>query len=148
MSAAQASPTVEVRGLIRRLRWVMVAVILVDMLLTWIGQPASYWSDPSTVHEGNRLFHWVMTKGYLVALLVKLLYTAGTFLLVSILPWRLGLILLFASTLGHYFGASTWLCYRYQLGATGMVLYGVLLATVIMAVGFHAGLKKPQPDPP
>ena len=138
----EPSPTIEVRDLVRRLRWVMVAVILIDMAITLIGQPASYWSDPATVHEGNRLFHWIMSKGYQVTLLADLIYVGGSFFLVSILPWRLGLTLLFALVLGHYFGASTWLCFRYQLGAAGMVLYGVLLATVLVAVGFPVGLKK------
>ncbi|HRQ90750.1 MAG TPA: hypothetical protein PLA50_18300 [Bacteroidia bacterium] len=122
----------------------MVAVILIDMVATLAGQPPSYWSDPGTVDEGNRLFRWIMSKGFVVALLAKLLYAGGSFLLVSVLPWRLGLTLLFALVLGHYFGASTWLCYRYQLGAAGMVLYGVLLAAALVVVGFHAGSRKPR----
>lgn len=122
----------------------MAGVILFDMAATFVGQPASYWSNPSTVHEGNRLFHWVMSQGYLVALLVDAVYLVGSVFLVSILPWRLGLTLLFALVLGHYFGGSTWLCFRYGLGAQGMVLYGLLVAAALVTVGFHMRMKHPQ----
>ncbi len=122
----------------------MAGVILFDMAATFAGQPASYWSDPATVHEGNRLFHWVMSRGYPVAMLVDAVYLAGSVLLVSILPWRLGLTLLFALVLGHYFGGSTWLCFRYGLGAQGMVLYGLLLAAVLVGIGFRPATKSPR----
>ncbi len=137
---------VDGHALVKRLRWVMTAVILVDIALTLSGQPPSYWKDPSTVDEGNRLFHQIMSKGIMVTLLVDLIYVSGSVLLVSILPWRVGLTLLLALVLGHFFGGSTWLCFRYQLGATGMVLYGLLLAVVFVIVAFPLGPKNPRAD--
>ncbi len=145
MSATRPSPTIEVYGLVRRLRWVMLAVILIDITATLTGQPSTYWSDPRTVEEGNRLFHWIMSQGYHVSLFVDLFYVGGSFLLVTYLPWRLGLSLLFALILGHFFGGSSWLCYRFQLGAMGMILYGVLLAITLVAVGFPVAAKRPHP---
>lgn len=137
-------PAVNGRDIVRRLRWVMLAVILFDIAITLYSQPASYWTDPSTVEEGNRLFHLIMAKGYKVSLLVDVFYVGGSFLLVSILPWRLALLLLLSLVLGHFFGASTWLCFYYQLGAKAMVLYGVLVSAVLVFVGFP--LKKPKAE--
>lgn len=64
---------------VKRVRWVMAAVILFDMSITFFGQPGSYWKDPTTVHEGNQLFHLTMAQGWVVAMLVDLVYLAGAF---------------------------------------------------------------------
>jgi len=138
MPRSDASPAIEIRPLILRLRWIMLAVILADIVITFVSQPASYWADPATVREGNRWFHAVMARGFTTALLVDVVYLAGSWLLVSRLPWRIGLTLLFALLLGHYFGASTWICFHYKLGVQGMVLYGVLVSVLVVLVGFRA----------
>lgn len=124
----------------------MIGVILFDIIITLYSQPTSYWADPSTVKEGNRLFHLIMSKGYKVSLLVDVFYVGGSFLLVSILPWRLALLLLFSLVLGHYFGGSTWLCFYYQFGAKAMVLYGVLLSAVLVFVSFPLQKRKSEPQ--
>lgn len=117
--------------LVKRWRWVMVGVIFFDMAITHIGQPSTYWTDPSTVREGNQWFRAVMAQGAWVSLLVDFLYLSGSFWLVSKLPWRLGLALLLGLALGHFFGGSTWICYRYGFGVQGVVIYAILVSGVL-----------------
>ncbi|NLT71875.1 MAG: hypothetical protein GXX91_14465 [Verrucomicrobiaceae bacterium] len=119
-------------GMIRRLRWVMLLVILADILLTLSGQPRSYWTDPSTVRESNALFHYIMSKGYGVSLAVDVFYVGGCFLLVSKLPCRLGAVLLFSLVFGHFFGGASWLLFRYQLGVQSVVYYGIAVSILIV----------------
>jgi len=121
--------------LIRRCRWVMLVMILCDMTLTMIGQPPAYWTDPSKVDEGNKLFHLIMSKGPAVSMAVDALYLLGAYLLVTKLPARLGTALMLALMFGHYFGASSWLYMRFKLGAAGVIGYGVLIAVVLTWVG-------------
>lgn len=140
MPASAPIPSQLVAGadLVRRLRWVVVAVILVDLGLTYLGQPKTYWADPSTVDEGNRLFHLTMSQGYPISFLIDAVYVVGCVVLVTILPWRLGLTFGLALVLGHFFGGSTWLCFRFQFGAQAMIGYAVVLAVALVAVGSAA----------
>jgi hypothetical protein len=135
---SQAAP-VDGPLLVRRLRWIMMLVILFDIAITFLGQPASYWSDPASVIESNDLFRLILAQGWRVTIGFNLVYLIGTFVLVSILPWRLGLILLFSFLLGHYFGGCTWLFFRYRLGAQSFVIYGVILSILIVTMGFRGG---------
>ena len=128
--------------IVRRLRWVMLGVILFDNLNTLIGQPDSYWQHPETVQEGNHLTHWFISRGPACFCLYELAYMAAIFILVSIVPRCAALIIIFAFIFGHYYGASTWLAHRWQLGTTGTVIYGIILAAIIVRTAF------PPPDKP
>ncbi len=113
----------------------MVCVILSDTVNTLLGQPASYWQSPSTANEHNEFMRLFVTQGYFSFLLWSFLYVAALFAVVSILPKRLALITLFSLTLGHYFGASTWLVYHWEYGMQAAILYGILLATGFVLCG-------------
>jgi hypothetical protein len=63
-------------------------------------------------------------------------YAAGAFLLASILPRQCALVMLLALILGHFDGASSWLAHRWHFGTTGMVIYAILLAAVIVPLVF------------
>ncbi len=121
-------------GMIRRLRWVMLFVVLADIIITLSGQPRSYWTDPSTVREDNALFHFIMSKGYGVSLAVDVFYVGGCFFLVSKLPCRFGAVLLFSLVFGHFFGGASWLAFRYQWGVQAIILYGIVLSLLIVFV--------------
>ncbi|MCX6877368.1 MAG: hypothetical protein NTW21_26700 [Verrucomicrobia bacterium] len=126
--------------LVRRLRWVMVGVILSDTINTLLGQPKSYWQHPATAYEHNQFIRLFVTQGYLPFVLWSLLYIAGAFIAVSILPRRFALMTLFSFILGHYFGASSWWVYHWGYGMQGAIIYGIILAVVLVlcGVGGHA----------
>ena len=113
----------------------MVCVILTDIINTLLGQPKSYWQHPETGAEYNRLIRLIVTQGHLPFVLFLLLYLAGAFLVVSLLPRRLSLIALFSFILCHYFGASTWWVYHWGYGMQASIIYGIILAVVLVLCG-------------
>lgn len=121
---------------LRSLRWVMAAVIAVDTTVTIIGQPGGFWKGTGEANEGNDLIRIFVEMGPLKFLVSSFLYIMAAFLLVSYLPRRLALAILFAYMLGHYFGASTWLVYSFRFGMTGAVTYAAILAMLISWLGF------------
>ena len=121
--------------LIRRLRWVMAGVIVLDTINTLLGQPARYWQHPASGRELNQFIQLFVIQGWLPFLLWSLLYVAGIFAAVSVLPRRCALVVLFAFTFGHYFGASTWWVYHWGYGAKAGIIYGIVLAVILVLCG-------------
>lgn len=132
-----------------RLRWVIMCVLLSDTIHTLLGQPDSYWQHPATAKENNRFICFVIIQGCWPFILWSLLYLAGVFVVVSILPRRFALVTLLCFIFAHYFGASSWLVYHWGYGTKGPVIYGIILAAVLVfcGVGGHA-VKLPRTPPP
>jgi hypothetical protein len=126
---------------VKRLRWVMVCVILFDILNTLLGQPSSYWQHPETAREGNYLFRFIMTQGYVFDCIFKLTFMAVAFLLASLLPKRPGLVVIFSFILCHYYGASTWLKGHWHFGAKGPIIYGIVLGVILVLSAFPSEAK-------
>ena len=87
---------------IKRLRWIMLVVMLVDVTITLVGQPAAYWKTPTAAVEGNPFVRVLMHQGVVPLLLVSILYAAAVIVLVSTLPSRIGLVILLFFTLSHF----------------------------------------------
>jgi hypothetical protein len=132
--------------IVRRLRWVIVAVFVCDFVLTSLGQPSSYWHHPETVHEGNSMLRWFMLKGWVVYVLMDIFYCLGVFLLASFLPRFFALMVIFGFTFGYFDGASNWLYYERRLGMEAPVIYGMILSAIIAFAAFARG-KKPNQTP-
>jgi hypothetical protein len=122
--------------IVKRLRWVMVCAMLFDSCVTLLSQPRSYWHHPETVIENNHFFRYFFGQGLPVYLLTILVYIVVTFLLVSIVPRRLALVGVFSFILGHYYGASTWLNYRWHFGINAPIIYGIILGVVFVQLAF------------
>jgi hypothetical protein len=118
--------------MVRRLRWAIVVVFLVDFLLTSLGQPSAYWHHPEMVHEGNAMLRWFMLRGWGAYVLMDLFYGLGVFLLASYLPRFFAMMVIFGFTFGYFDGASNWLFYERRLGMEAPVLYGVVLSAVLV----------------
>jgi len=129
---------------LKRLRWTMVAVILIDAVNTLLGQPRSYWTDPSTTNEQRPLVRFFAQLGWFPFILYWIVYIVGAFLFVSKLPRRIALIGIFTFILPHYFGATTWWVYQWGYGQKAATIYGFLLA-VIVGLAFLS--KAPSSDP-
>jgi hypothetical protein len=123
---------------VKRLRWVMLGVILFDLGSTLLGQPGSYWQHPETADEGNRLFRFFMVLGPLPYFSFDLVYLAVAFLVASMACRRGALIGIFSYILGHYYGASSWLANHWHLGAASFIVYGMVLACVLVSLAFPA----------
>lgn len=114
----------------------MVGVILFDFANTLLGQPSTFWQHPETMNEHNRLVHSIAAHGCVPLILFMLLYTVGALLFVSKARKRLALIGLFSFILCDYHGAATWLERHWGFGNAGFIIYGIVLATTLVLVGF------------
>ena len=135
--AGSSLPAPSADHVIRRVRWVMLGVMLLDLSVTLIGQPGSYWHHPGTVREGNPLWHWFMVRGWLDFVVADLAYCLSGFLLVSLLPRFYALLVLFTVILGHFIGVSNWLFYEWRLGMEAPVIYGAGLSSLIVFLSFR-----------
>src|SRR5579871_1459864 len=122
--------------IVRRLRWTIAVVFLVDFVLTSLGQPAAYWHHPEMVHEGNAMLRWFMLRGWVAFLLFDLFYCLGLFLLASFLPRFYAMMVIFGYTFGYFDGASNWLFYEWRLGMQAPVMYGIVLSSIIVFLSF------------
>ena len=133
---------VELSGdrVVKRLRWVMVGAMLFSAINTLLGQPQSFWSSPQTAMRGdglsihnptNHTFEFFLGHGWMAYVAACLVYVAGTFLLVSILPRKAALVADLSFIFGHYYGSCNWLAVRWHLGFNGVALYGLVLSAAI-----------------
>ena len=118
--------------IIRRLRWVTLLVMLLDAVITVLGQPASFWHDPSTTTEGTPIVRFFLARGILPYVVMGSLYVAGALFIASITPKRIGLTILFFTILGHSFGFTTWLRYHFHCNVS-IDLIRVGIAVLIMS---------------
>jgi hypothetical protein len=108
--------------------------MLLDAVITVIGQPASFWHDPSTTTEGTPIVRFFLARGILPYLVVGSLYVAGTLFIASITPKRIGLTILFFTILGHSFGFTTWLRYHFHCSTLISLLRLGIAALIMLAV--------------
>jgi hypothetical protein len=127
---------------IKRLRWVMLAVMIFDLVITLAGQPASYWQKATTANEADPIVRLVMHHGIVPLLLVSALYCIAILVTVSVLPNRSALVVLLLFTFWHYYGASTWLQYRFHYVYGGFVS-GVVVAVLLVLAGLDT---RPRPS--
>jgi hypothetical protein len=145
----------------RRLLGLCLAPVLVwsaDCTLTLCGQSRAYWggTDPRITDGVTSLLHYsasvselAPTSRYLLTV-HPLAFLGGTVLeivvlclLMLLLPPRLALVISLAATLGHTWGATTWLTgfhHRYQVG-NGFFLF----VAVILAAGMQTWFAEGQP---
>ena len=121
----------------------MVGAMLFDKLNTVVGQPSTYWQQPETVNEGNPFFRYFLAHGLPVYVLFSLVYVSLIFVLVSLVPRRLALMVIFAFIFSHYYGASTWLYRHWHFGVSGPIIYGLVLAGCIVFLAFP---RPPKPN--
>jgi hypothetical protein len=131
--------------LVKRLRWVMVGAMLFSAINTLLCQGESFWRNPETAIRGdglsihnltNHTFEFFLGNGWQAYVAACLVYFAGAFLLVSVLPRRAALIAIFSFLFGHFYGATNWLAVGWHLGVQGPAMYAIALSTVLVVAAF------------
>ena len=93
--------------------WLLVApvvVTLLDMVVTLAGQPSSYWAGSySTAVEGAPQGKWLLTAHPVLFIVGILVWIALFGAAILVLPRFFSLVLSLAVTMGHSWGANTWL---------------------------------------
>jgi hypothetical protein len=130
---------------VRRLRWLMIAVMFFDMVNTLAMQPKTYWQHPDGALEANHFFRIFLTRGLAVYVPAAIVYALGAFLLVSVLPRRLALCVICAFIFGHYYGACTWLDFHWRFGISGPIIYGIVLGVIFVLLAFPPNVEKAPP---
>jgi len=137
--------------IVKRLRWVMMGAMLFSVFNTLSGQPQSFWQHPETAIRGdglsifdktNHTFDFFLGHGWQAYLLASLVYLAGTFLIVSVLPRMAALIAIVSFIFACFYDGSNWLAVRWHLGVRGPIFYSVALAVIVVLSAF------PDPDTP
>jgi hypothetical protein len=115
-----------------RLRWVMAGAMLFDLTNTILGQPSSYWHQPQTANEGFWLSRYFLNWGFSPFLIYDVVGLTSLFFIVSVLPKKVGLIATWTLIFSYYFGASTWLVSRWELGWKGPLGYAIALSSILV----------------
>ena len=115
----------------RHLAWIAAATLLVDGLVTLLGQPGSYWSDPGTAYEGNAVSRYFLVHGWWAFAAYDLIYAFGLYLGIRALPWFVGMVVGFYFLVVSFNGASNWLFFVWRLGLPAVLAYGVLVSAAL-----------------
>jgi predicted membrane channel-forming protein YqfA (hemolysin III family) len=116
---------------IRQLRWVALLVMLLDAACTLIGQPSSFWHDPSTTNENAPIVRFFLSRGVIPFAVGGILYIVGVLFIASITPRRVGLAILFYLLLGHFFGMSSWILYYFRCSHSIWGVFQIGIAVLI-----------------
>jgi hypothetical protein len=111
--------------------------LFVDFTVTLLGQPASYWQNPATMHEANSLTRIFLGRGWMYYLALDVMLAAGQFALVTVLPLPIAFVSVFAFVFGNFVGASNWFFYEWRLGWIAPVAYGSILGTLMVLLAFR-----------
>lgn len=117
---------------VRQLRWIALFVMLLDATCTLIGQPSSFWRDPSTTNEGSPVVRFFLSRGLIPFAVVGALYIIGTLLIASVTPRKVGLAVLFYLILGHFVGMSSWIKYYFHSSHAIWECFEISVAVLIM----------------
>jgi hypothetical protein len=132
--------------IVKRLRWVMIGAMLFSLINTLSGQPNSFWQHPETAIRGdglsifnktNHTFDFFLGHGWQAYIVASLVYLAGAFLIVSVLPRLAALITIFSFIFTHFYDGSNWLAVRWQLGMQGPIFY-IAIAVIVVFSAFPA----------
>ncbi|UPL15474.1 hypothetical protein [Microbacterium galbinum] len=85
------------------------ACSITDSTVTLLGQPEVYWTNTALAHEGNPMFAWLLRAGPGWFLVGEFVWCAIIVAVVALLPGLFGLMTATAVSVGHTYGALTWL---------------------------------------
>jgi hypothetical protein len=132
---------------VTRLRLVMSAMLIFDMLNTLAGQPESFWHNAQTAIRGdglsinnptNHMFMFFLGHGWPAYLVTNMAYLLVLFLVIAVLPRKIALVTIFSVIFGYFFDTSNWLAVRWHLGLEGPFFYGLAVSTILAFAAFPA----------
>jgi hypothetical protein len=122
------------RTALKRLCWVMALTTAVDGIFTLIGQPASYWQNPATVHEANPVSKFFLEEGWWAYAAYNVVEIAAPWFIALRAAPVIGWALALGVALGGLFGGSNWLFYEWRLGLQAPIAYAALLSIAVVSL--------------
>ena len=116
---------------VRRLRWVVILIILVDGAFTLFGQPSSFWHDSSTVSEIDPVARFFIVRGVAAYIFWVLLRVVLYFVIASIVPRKVGMAILFFGLLEHFWGITSWILYYFHLSTWWQNAFESVIAVLV-----------------
>jgi len=126
----------------RRLGWIAVATLLIDLSFTLLGQPNSYWLRPGTAYEGNVMSRYFLVHGWWSFAGYAIVYALGLFVTIRALPQFASLTVAFYFLVADFDGASNWLFFVWRQGMEAVLAYAYLLSVALVTLAFEPQ----QPD--
>jgi hypothetical protein len=123
-------------------------LFLIDHTATLWFQPVQYWrGNYAEAQENCPPYLWLLQQHPLAGGAGAVGYVLAFWSLIVMLPWRLALLCSLALTLGHTWGAGTWIAYNVPLGywlTIGLCLFAAFL---VVFAGERAGVIRFGPEP-
>ena len=123
---------IDLHRTIRGWRWLMIAVLVVDVINTLAGQPPGYWLNPAVQREGNTWARFFLGYGWAAYVGYGLGIAAGELLLLEILPTATACVFVLAATFGNFAGGSNWFFYEWRLGWLVPAAYAGLVGLLLV----------------
>jgi hypothetical protein len=132
----------------------VILVMVIDFIFTLIGQPASYWTNSSSVNEGSPLGVGLLTINPIYFLIFCIIYLLIIIFLIRKLPLFFGGILALSLFLGHSYGSGSWvytLLHRlgFDLGNFSQWYFTIgyfIVISIISVLMVRKTFKTPQKD--
>jgi hypothetical protein len=111
-----------------------IALCLIDHIITLLFQPAEYWRG--TLHaanEANPHFNWLLRQHWLAFEAGIVAWMILFCAVIRLLPGRPAFLLSLAITIGHTWGAGTWISHHFPYGywlTLGLCFLSAMLVAV------------------
>jgi len=119
-------------------RWTCAAglafFILLDGVLTLLGQPDGYWTNHSSPNERSAVGHFLLEYSPVAFFAGIVLYAGILSFFALIIPRIFALVLSISMIVGHSEAAFGWLTYRFGFSDWTHVFYGSGVAFVIIHI--------------
>jgi hypothetical protein len=124
-------------------------LFLIDHTATMWFQPAQYWGGNfAEAQESSPPYLWLLQQHPLAGGAGAVGYVLVFWSLIVMLPWRLALLCSLALTLGHTWGAGTWITYHIDPGGYWLTIGLCLVAAcLVIFAGERAGVIRYRQDP-
>jgi hypothetical protein len=116
---------------LKRLRWIVLLVMLMDGFVTLFGQSWQFWQNSKYVNEIDPLWRFFLAKGVISFIGAYLLYVVTALLIASVAPRFIGITILFWLLLSHFCGVESWLVYHFGCGLILQQAFELGLAVLV-----------------
>jgi len=129
---------------VKRLRWIVLFVMLLDDFVTLLGQRWTFWQDSKNISEIDPVWRFFLAKGVIPYIGADLFYIIIVLLIASVVPRAIGIAFLFWLLLAHFWGVTAWLVYRFGCGLLLQQAFELGIAVLITFALYKSSREHPN----